>query len=79
MSAKFVRVTEALARVRAAERAAKASGRRVIPWAELRRLTLSNSKRLPQYVEINGRRREWVGFGFVDVGAPTGKEPLVVE
>lgn len=53
--------------------------RRTIQADELRRLAFCNSKKLPQVVEWEGRRRQWVGIGWVDEGKPTGREVLVVD
>jgi hypothetical protein len=33
---------------------------------------------LPGPVEIDGRRKQWVGIGWIDEGPAQGDEPLVV-
>jgi len=53
--------------------------KKTITFAELKRLSFCNSKRLPKAVNVNGVRKEWVGIGWVDVGKPTGREVEVVE
>lgn len=53
--------------------------RKRISREELSRLSFTNSPKLPQVVEIDGRRMEWVGIGWIGVGAPTGREVLVVD
>jgi len=34
--------------------------------------------KMPMPMEHNGIRKRWVGFGYVDEGLATGKEPLVL-
>ena len=51
----------------------------MIKFAELQRLAFCNSDKMPSYLEIEGRRKEWVGIGFVDLGEADGTEVLVVD
>jgi hypothetical protein len=37
-----------------------------------------NSPELPHLIEDNGRRKRWVGIGWVDEGPADGTEVLVV-
>ena len=60
------------------KRKTRAKKRRTITVEELRRLSQANSSKLPQAVEHEGIRKEWVGIGWIDCGAPSGREPLVV-
>lgn len=53
--------------------------RKTINRTELIRLAACNSKRLPTVIEIDGTRKQWVGIGWVDEGAPDGTETLVVD
>jgi len=48
-------------------------------------IKLSNLPKFPEYidhlpgpVEIDGQRKRWVGFGWVDEGPATGDESLVI-
>ena len=38
-----------------------------------------NHSKMPQVIELEGRRMQWVGIGWVDEGEPTGDETLVIE
>jgi hypothetical protein len=53
-------------------------GRKTIKRNELCRLAFCNSKNLPNIVEVDGKRKQWVGIGWVDCGEPRGTEILVV-
>lgn len=53
--------------------------RETITRSALRRLSVCNSKKIPLVVEDEGRRKEYVGIGWLDVGEPDGSEVLVVE
>ena len=53
-------------------------GRKTIERGELARLAFCNSKKLPNIVEVDGKRKQWVGIGWVDCGEPHGTEILVV-
>lgn len=46
---------------------------------DLERLATLNSPELPQAVERAGRRLEWTGLGWIDVGAPKGTEAIVTD
>ena len=50
-----------------------------IAFSELRRLEFANSKRLPQTININGERHQWVGIGWVNEGELHGDEVLVID
>jgi hypothetical protein len=67
-------------------RSAKSFGKRAKKWtrktitfAELKRMSICNSPRLPQVVNVGGHRMQWVGIGWVDEGALTGGEVKVVD
>lgn len=53
--------------------------RRTITRAALCRLSFCNSKRLPQVINDDGHRKQWVGIGWIDEGKATGKEVRVIE
>lgn len=46
---------------------------------ELARLAFCNSPKLPQVVNDNGQRKQWVGIGWVVEGPATGGETKVVD
>jgi hypothetical protein len=46
---------------------------------ELNRLSFINSTKLPQVVNDNGKRKQWVGFGWVEEGPAKGDEVKVVD
>jgi hypothetical protein len=48
-------------------------------FSELQQLSFCNSKKCPAAVEMNGKRHEWVGIGWVEAGKPTGREVLIVD
>ena len=52
---------------------------KTIKFAELKRLSLCNSPKLPSVVNALGRRMEWVGIGWIDAGKATGREVKVVD
>lgn len=52
---------------------------KTIKFAELQRMSFCNSPKMPQAVNINGERLEWVGIGWINVGAATGKEVVVID
>lgn len=52
---------------------------KTISLSELTRLAFTNSPKLPRVVNHNGRRKAWVGIGWVDEGSATGKEVKVRE
>lgn len=51
--------------------------RPTIGLAELSRLSFCNSEQLPKAVEMDGKRLEWVGIGWVVVGSALGDEVLI--
>ena len=55
----------------------KRGPRRTIRLDDLPRFPDATDK-LPQPAEIEGRRKRWVGIGWVDEGPATGREPLLV-
>lgn len=57
--------------------AARASGREVISITKLERMSFTNHNELPEAVSILGKRKEWVGIGWVTVGDERGDEVLV--
>jgi hypothetical protein len=57
----------------------KTRSRETITRAELSRLAFCNSDRLPQVVEMDNQRFQWVGIGWVNEGSPRGDEVLVVD
>ena len=44
----------------------------------LQRLAFCNSDKLPQVINDEGRRKRWVGIGWVDDGPATGSETEVI-
>jgi len=48
-------------------------------YSEFRRLCVVNSSKTPSYVEIDGRRRYWVGIGITDHGPAWGTEVKILE
>jgi hypothetical protein len=42
--------------------------KKTITRAELARLSFCNSDRLPRKINIDGRLKEWVGIGWIDLG-----------
>jgi hypothetical protein len=53
--------------------------RKTITFSELQRLSFCDSKHLPLAVDIGGRRKGWVGIGWIDTGKAKGNEVKVVE
>lgn len=53
--------------------------RRTITRSEVCRLAFCNSERLPLIINDDGRRKHWIGIGWVDEGAATGSETKVIE
>jgi hypothetical protein len=54
-------------------------GRKTIEFSKLQRLSVTNSDKLPDTVDICGRRRHWVGIGWVEEGPALGNEVIVVQ
>ena len=44
----------------------------------LQRLAFCNSDRLPKVINDDGRRKRWVGIGWVDEGKADGSETEVI-
>jgi hypothetical protein len=57
----------------------QAKKRKTIKFSKLKRLCFCNSKKIPDFIEIGGRRKEWCGFGWIDLQNATGTETLVVD
>lgn len=55
------------------------TGRATIGGAARKRLEFCNSRRIPDAVEVGGRRMNWVGIGGVDEGPASGNEVRVVD
>lgn len=54
--------------------------KKTITFSELRRLSVVNSKKLPQHVNVGGIRRQWVGIGWIECREePKPIDPVVVE
>lgn len=51
---------------------------RVIEFAELRRMLPQQLDGLPGPADFGGKRKMWVGIGWVDEGPARGDEPLYV-
>lgn len=49
-----------------------------ITYDELKMLSFSNSKDLPSVINDGGRRKRWVGIGWVDEGEATGTEVKLI-
>lgn len=54
-------------------------GRETITFSELKRLSVCNSDKIPEYVEVGGKRMQWVGIGWCDCGPARGNEIVVTE
>lgn len=52
---------------------------KTIKFSKFKQLQFTNSKRLPQKVNIGDRLMEWVGIGWVDIGHANRRYPTVVE
>jgi hypothetical protein len=57
----------------------RVNGRDTITFADLKKLSFIDSPILERAVEINGKRHQWVGTGFVNEDELEGDEILVVE
>ncbi len=53
--------------------------RKTLVFSEWQRLTVCNSLKLPEYVEVSGRRHHYVGIGWIDVGRADGTEVLIID
>lgn len=54
-------------------------GVKTIKAGDLSRMAFSNDPKMPQVVNMNGKRHRWVGIGWVPDGELTGKEVVVIE
>lgn len=52
---------------------------KTITRSELARLSFCNSAKLPPVVNVEGRAREWVGIGWIDMGPVRAGIPTMVE
>ena len=52
--------------------------RKIIKLSKMPKFNEGISK-LPMPVEIDGRRKQWVGIGWVDEGPADGTEPTLIE
>jgi len=46
---------------------------------ELNLLSILGSKKVPRVVNMDGRRKRWIGVGWADDGDPCGNETIVVD
>lgn len=60
-------------------RAKKKKKRKTIKLSQLQRMAFRNSPKMPQVVNHDGVRKEWVGIGWIDCGPATGREVKVIE
>ncbi len=52
---------------------------KTISRAELARLSFCNSSKMPQVVNVDGRKKRWVGIGWVDEGSTKDSRLVRVE
>lgn len=52
---------------------------KTITRSELQRLSFANSPDLAAAIELGGKRREWVGIGWIECDELEGDEVLVIE
>ena len=52
--------------------------KKTISIERLKRLAFCNSDDLPQVINDDGRRKHWVGIGWIDEGPATGDETEVI-
>ena len=52
--------------------------KKTIKIETLERLAFCNSDELPQVINDEGRRKRWVGIGWIDEGQATGSETKVI-
>jgi len=52
---------------------------KTITIKEFERFQFCNSPKLPQLINDNGRRKRWVGIGWVDEGELQGNETSIVK
>lgn len=52
---------------------------RKVKRADIARMSFTNSPRIPKTVNDGGRRKRWVGIGWVDEGPANGREAAVLE
>lgn len=52
--------------------------RRVVTGEEIQRMMPDVRDGLPSPAEVNGRRKLWVGMGWIDQGEADGSEPLLI-
>lgn len=52
--------------------------KKTIDVETLQRLAFCNSEKLPKTINDDGRRKLWVGIGWIDDGPATGSETKVI-
>ena len=53
---------------------------KTMTFSDFQRLSFANSPKLPEYVNIKGKRKHWVGIGWVDcVEPPTSDDTVIVD
>lgn len=52
---------------------------RTMKLSEVSILAFCNSKKLPLFVNFGGKRKQWVGIGWIDAGPLTGREVVIVD
>ena len=52
--------------------------RQTLTVSKLSRMMVEAKDALPAPAEHNGRRIDWVGIGWLDVGKADGTEPLLI-
>jgi hypothetical protein len=52
--------------------------RKTISTGELNLLVAKESREIPEFIEVNGVRKQWTTQGWKDVGKANGTEVLVV-
>ncbi len=52
---------------------------KTMTWKKFQRLCICNSSKIPEVVNIGGRRMRWVGIGCLDEGPAKGDEVKILE
>ena len=52
--------------------------RKTITVEQLSQMMVEGKDNLPSPAEHNGKRKQWVGIGWVDEGKADGTEPLLI-
>ena len=53
--------------------------RKTIKFSELKRLSVINSDRIPAAIAVGGKRLQWVGISWIEIGPAQGDETIVQE